>query len=498
METPRKCALAGCFPGFSFWRWDGWRCGLSSSNRVAAALLGLLLALPAICAAAAPDDTQDLNRRFQSAVTDYDAGRYQQSAATLEGLLPYSARSFEVHELLGLVYGSLSQPAKALEQLELAVKLKPDSAEARTNLAASLSRAGKADEAGDEFRKALELEPNDYEANHNLGEFLIEQGKLEAARPLLEKAQQIKPEYDNGYDLAQDDLLTNHLDAARQTIASLIQKKDSGELHNLLAQVEEKDGKFVAAAKEFEAAAHMDPSDDNLFDWGSELLLHRAYEQAIDVFRAAAQRYPSSPRLEIGLGMALYSRGIYEDAVKVLLAAADLSPRDARCYLFLSKAYDSSPAQATEVIDHFRHYAELEPNNALAQYYYAMSLWKGKRADDASADLSFVESLLKRAIALNDALPEPHMRLGILYADRHEYEKSIPEFERALQLSPNLPDAHYRLGTALVHTGQKDRAQAEFAVYQKQRAEHLAELDKERAEVQQFVISSRGTSQGKP
>lgn len=471
---------------------------MSGRIRIGLAVLFSLLALPAVSAQAASDNVQDLNRRFQSAVADYDAGRNPQAAAKLEALLPYSQRSFEVHELLGLVYSSLAQESKAIEQLELAVKLKPDSAEAHTNLAASLTHAGKLEPAGDEFRKALELEPANYDANHNLGEFYIQQGKLEAARPLLERAQQIAPSYDNGYDLAQADLLTNHLDAARQTIASLIQKRDTGELHNLLAQVEEKDGKFVAAAKEFEAAAHMDPSDDNLFDWGSELLLHRAYEQAIDVFRAAASRYPTSPRLQIGLGMALYSRGIYEEAVKALLAAADLSPTDARCYLFLSKAYDSSSTQVAEVIEHFRRYAELEPSNALAQYYYAMSLWKGKRADDAGVDLSTVESLLKKAAALNDALPDPHLQLGTLYADRHDYERSIPEFERALALEPNLPDAHYRLGTALVRTGQKDRAQAEFAIYQKQRAEHMAELDKERAEVQQFVISSRSAQTGKP
>ena len=62
---------------------------------------------------------------------------------------------------------------------------------------------------------------------------------------------------------------------------------------------------------------------------------------------------------------------------------------------------------------------------------------------------------------------------------------------RALALNPNLSDAHYRLGTDYVHVGKKDEAQQEFALYQKLRAEHLAEVDKERAEVQQFVYSEK-------
>jgi Flp pilus assembly protein TadD len=407
--------------------------------------------------------------------------------------------NFEIEELLGLTYSSMSQDAKAVKHLEAAVRLKPDSAAARTNLAAGLSRLGNAELAGVQFRKALELEPRDYTANHNLGEFYVQRGKVEDALPFLERAQKIKPSaYDNGYDLAMAYLLTGRLSQARLQVQTMMQSKNTAELHNLLAQIEEKDGKYVAAVNEFGSAAHMDASEDNLFDWGSELLLHRTYEPAIDVFREATRLYPDSPRLRIGLGMALYSRGLYEESVKALLTAADLGPSDPRCYQFLSKAYDSSPVQAEEVIQRFRRYAELEPGNALAQYYYAMSLWKGKRSEGSSVDLQAVETLLKKSLALNEKLPEAHVQLGNLYADEHEYAKSIPEYIRALQLNPNLPDAHYRLGTDYVHTGQKERAQSEFDVYQKLRAQHLAEVDKERAEVQQFVYSTKTAPSSKP
>ena len=470
---------------------------MSRMPRFRLAILGSLMA----CAmfATAEDNQEKLDRQFQSAVAQYDAGRFAEAAAQLEDLLPRVPNNFEVEELLGLTYSALSQDTKAIEHLDAAVRLKPDSAAARTNLAASLSHSGKAELAGEQFRKALELEPRNYTANHNLGEFYIQSGKIAEAQPFLERAQRTNPSsYDNGYDLAMADLLTGRLGQARLLVQSMMRSKDTGELHNLLAQIEEKDGKFVAAANEFGTAAHLEPSEDNLFDWGSELLLHRTYEPAIDVFRQATRLYPASPRLQIGLGMALYSRGLYEEAVKALLTAADLNPSDPRCYLFLSKAYDSSPNQAEDVIQRFRRYSELEPSDALAQYYYAMSLWKGKRAEGSGLDLQAVESLLKRSITLDEKLPEAHVQLGNLYADQHEYAKSIPEYVRALELNPNLPDAHYRLGTDYVHVGQKDRAQSEFDVYQKLRAQHLAEVDKERAEVQQFVYSAKAVPSTKP
>jgi tetratricopeptide (TPR) repeat protein len=454
-----------------------------------------------MCVAAVAEDTQKekLDRQYQSAVADYDAGRYAQAADQLEKLLPYAPGSYEIHELLGMVYASLSQNDQAIDHLKMAVQIKPKLAEARTNLGATLLRAGKAELAGEQFRKALALEPKSYDANHNLGEFFIETGNVAEARPLLEQAQQIDPgSYDNGYDLAMADFLLGRLDAARQIVLNLVKTKDSSELHNLLGQIQEKDGKFVDAANQFEIAAHMDPSEEDLFDWASEMLLHMTYEPAITVYQEGTRRFPASPRMWIGLGLTLYSRGKYDDAVKALIRAVDLSPNDARCYLFLSKAYDSSPAQADDVIQRFRRYAEAQPGNALAQYYYALSLWKGKRAGDLTVDISTVESLLRKSVALNDALPEVHVQLGNLYAEQHSYEKSIPEYVRALELNPDLSDAHYRLGTDYVHIGQKDRAQQEFDIYRKLRAEHLAEIDKERAEVQQFVYSTVGPAGTKP
>ena len=448
---------------------------------------------------AMPQSDASLDRQYQSAVAAYDAGHFSDASAQLEKLLPYAPNSFEIHELLGLSYASQSQDDKAMAHLKLAARLKPDSGAVRINLATCLVRAGKADLALEQFRKALDLEPQDYDANHDLGEFYVQTGKLAEARPLLEKAQQIDPSsYDNGYDLAQAEFLTSHLAEAREMAQKLVAQKNTGELHNLLGQIDEKDGKFIDAANEFQSAAHLDPSEENLFTWGSELLLHRTYDPAIEVFQQGTLRYPKSPRLAIGLGMALDLRGRYDEAVKALLKAVDLDPSDARCYLFLSKAYDNSPTQADDVIQRFRRYAELEPRNGVAQYYYAMSLWKGKRLEDVTVDLQAVEALLQTAIALDDKLPEAHFQLGNLFADEHAYDKSVPQHLRAVELDPTLADAHYRLGQDYVHLGQKDKAQEEFTVYQKLRAQHLAEVDKERAEVQQFIYSDKSASSNKP
>jgi tetratricopeptide (TPR) repeat protein len=435
---------------------------------------------------------QDLDRAFKAAVAQYEAGQYPEAATQLEKLVREVPESFEVQELLGLVYAAQSQNDKANAHLEKAARLKPDSATARTNLANNLLRLDKVALAEQQFKKAAALAPREYEPNHNLGEFYVRSNKVTEAIPFLARAQRINPSsYDNGYDLSLAYLLTGRLGDARQLIHDLAKRKDTAELHDLLGEVEEKDGHFVAAANEFEIAAHMEPSENNIFDWGSELLIHQTLEPAIEVFRQGAERYPDSPRMAIGLGMAYYSLGKYDDAVKSLMRAADLNPSDPRCYPFLSWAYDSSPSQAAEVIERFRRFAELQPKNGQAVYYYAMSLWKGKRAQDPNLDLSQIELLLKKAVALDPGLAEAHLQLANLYSDQRKYPDSVPEYLRARELNPDLADVHYRLAQAYVRVGEKDLAQEEFKVYQGLRAKHLSDLDRQRAEIRQFVYSEK-------
>ncbi len=459
-------------------------------------LLVLVVGLPA---ASATEQTERLNRKFQSAAAQYDAGHFPEAAAELENLLRDVPESFEVHELLGLAYAGESQDALANQHLEKAVRLRPESAAARTNLATNLVRMGKLEPAKEQLKKAVALEPRNFDANHNLGELYVRMSKLSDAVPFLSQAQRIKPSsYDNGYDLALAYIYTGRPAQARQLVQSLLPEKNTAELHNLLGQIEEKDGKFVAAVSEFEIAAHQDPSESNLFDWASELLLHRTLEPAIEVFRKSAERYPNSARIAIGLGIALYSRGNYDEAVKSLLRASDLNPSDPRCYYFLSKAYDSSPSQADEVIRRFARFSELQPGDARAFYYYAMSLWKGKRTQDPGVDLRQIESLLTKAIALDPKLAEAHLQLGNLHSDQTQYAESIPEYVKALDNNPDLADARYRLGQAYVHTGEKTKAQAQFQIYQRLRAQHLADLDKQRAEIRQFVYSEKNETPVNP
>ena len=121
-------------------------------NRIGLAAASLLL----FSTVSAQDASkQNLDRQYQAAVADYEAGRYPQAASQLEKLLSYAPRSYELHELLGMIYASQTQNDKAIEHLKTAVEIKPQLAEARINLGAALARAGKFEWAAEQFRKAV-------------------------------------------------------------------------------------------------------------------------------------------------------------------------------------------------------------------------------------------------------------------------------------------------------------------------------------------------------
>lgn len=225
-----------------------------------------------------------------------------------------------------------------------------------------------------------------------------------------------------------------------------------------------------------------DASEDNLFDQGNRLLLDQRLDPAIEVFERGTQRYPHSTKLAIGLGVALYARGRYDKAIKALCAASDLSPSDPRPYLFLARIDEGLTAGSDEVTKRLERYFRLQPQSALAHYYYAMDLWRSRRNS-----LEQIESLLKSAISLDPTLAGAHLALANAYAEDHNYAGAIPEYQQAIKLQPDLTDVHYRLAQAYSRGGQEKLAQQELELHERVRKEHVAEFDRYRAEVEQFV-----------
>ena len=314
-----------------------------------------------------------------------------------------------------------------------------------------------------QLKQQLAQHPGSYQANHNLGEFYAQRKNYGQAVIYLEKAYQVDPSnYENAYDLALSQLLRGDLPSARRLVNQLLSLGDRAELHNLNATIEEASGNFREAAKEYQTAASMDPSPKNLFDLGTELLKYHGYRQAVKIFTYAVNKYPEAAQLRVGLGVAQYSLGSYRDAVETLCHAVDLDPKDTRALDFIGKMYDVAPELSAEVTQDLKRFATLYPQNAAANYYYALALTNRVLPGDP-ADKAQAMDLLKKATAEDPAFADAHYQLALAYANSGMDADAIEELKLTVKLRPNLKSAHYRLAQLYAKRGATALAKQEYA-----------------------------------
>jgi tetratricopeptide (TPR) repeat protein len=303
----------------------------------------------------------------------------------------------------------------------------------------------------------------DFQANHLAGEEFLAKKHLSSAILYLEKAWKIDPDnYINSYDLALAYFEAGRTHESRDLINALIKQQDKPELHNLLADVEESEGRPNEAARQYELAARLDPSEKNVFDLGSDLLKHRAFTSALTVFKFGVERYPESPKIRVGLGIAHYSLGKYDDAVQALCEAVDLDPTDTKALDFLGKMVDVSPRYADDVTKRLARFASIYPGNSAANYYYALSLRKRSLSTDNKAGQQGAEAYLVKAVRLRPDFPEARYELGLLYEDEARDNDAIHEYELAAKSQPTFMKAHYRLARLYRKTGREALAEKEF------------------------------------
>ena len=272
--------------------------------------------------------------------------------------------------------------------------------------------------------------------------------------------------------------------------------QDQAGQHHMRGDIAEKSGDSLAAVREYQKAAELDPSEPNFFDWGAELLLHRAAEPAIEVFSKGVRLFPHSARMLVALGVAWYSNGSYDQAAQRLCEASDLNPADPQPYLFLGKIQSVETNQSECSVERLKRFVKLQPENALANYYYGVNLWKRRKGPDDAETVAQAESLLMRAVQLDPKLGIGYLQLGVLYSERKDFSRAISSYQNAIKASPQLEEAHYRLAQAYKRTGEKEKAEKELRIYNRISKSKDEEVERERRESRQFVYTLRSPGQG--
>lgn len=323
--------------------------------------------------------------------------------------------------------------------------------------------------------QAAKREPANLQVAGALGEFYLQNHEWKQSAQWLGRSYELSGNNDTiGYDLVYALTQAADFEKAKSLIERMGAHNDTAKLHSLLADVDDRTGDYVNAAREYHRAAELDPTESNIFDLATFLLRQKKYVGALDdsikFFRYGVTKFPRSSQMMVGLGVALYAANEYDEAVRTFCAAIDLDPKDQRPVQFLGRASRVSPALAEEVDRRLKEFAQRYPESAATNYFYALSLWeRGGGAQGQQRET--IEQLLKKAETLSPDWYEPHYQLGVLYETERRYAEAMAEMQKAVKIDPDFFPAHYRLAVLYNHFGKKDAAAAEAALVRKLKEE---------------------------
>ncbi|MCR4438411.1 MAG: tetratricopeptide repeat protein [bacterium] len=329
------------------------------------------------------------------------------------------------------VYIQQDDWAKATEQLEMAVKIYPQDAEAHFLLGQAYAQRGDFAGMRKEFDASLAISPrfeprikHDIERHwvsyFNNGIKRVNAGQLAAAKEdfltcLVIDAKRTEAYKNLGYTYVQLDSLKRAIAMYEKVVELAPNDKDAyRSLTSLYMQAEEYPQVLRIADRRLE----LDPGDVDAI--ASKALAYDYMgegDKALGEYEQALQQQPDNPDLLFNLGRLHYLRGNYEKAIEQFEKVIEKNPDDADALVNVGNAYLS-------IGDQIRKRAVEEEE-------------KGKRFNEKE-----IEDLKKQ-------IEKYHCG-------------AIPYLERAVQLKPDNANAWYNLGVAYVNCGRREDGEKAF------------------------------------
>jgi tetratricopeptide (TPR) repeat protein len=299
----------------------------------------------------------------------------------------------------------------------------PSAVMAWLNLADTLARAERHDEAIATFRHALTLRPDDPHALNDLGCELTLMDRPAEAVTQLERALALKPDYPEAHSN-----LGNALRALGRSDDAIAHYRRALELLPT----------YIAA----------------LNNLGAELAERGRLDEAAATFRRALALKPTDYAAHDNLATALRKLGKLDDALAQHAEALRLNPDSAEAQANFGRTLVAAQ-RVPEALPHFEQALRLKPAQTSLRGDYANALVAAGRIDDALVQL-------RRAVELSPNSAEAQLNLGTVLAQTGQLDEAMRSFEAALRISPDFAAARLNLGNALAASGRWPEAVRQF------------------------------------
>jgi tetratricopeptide (TPR) repeat protein len=470
--------------------------------------------------------------RLERAAERIRQGQLTGAEAELNAVLRQAPREANALNLLGVIRAQQRRTGEAEQLFLRALNAKPTLLGAFVNLGQLYLELQKADRALWAFTEASKLAPDNAEINFNLAS--LYEGKSEYGRALeyLGKIPSSQMSTDHLYLLIKSHLgLGNTREALglaeplkqRGTVPSdmaasfaalfaehklfdeaiqiLEVAKEDGKpsfalLYNLGTSYYQK-GERARAEESYLAALALQPDDvptlralAGLARAGGNL------EKSLSYLVRARKIAPDSPAVLYDFGWTALNMNLLYDALSVLERLHKMQP-DHHGYLYalaIARLHNGEAPRAQALI---KRYIELRPQDGRGYYILGATLYvlrifpEARTALERSlalvyypdaeyylgliahgeGDESQAIAWLQRALKSDPTNSAAYAALGTVYAKEKDYKSARSALERAIELDPKDVTAHYQLGLVYARLGDKERAEAMFALNKKLRDE---------------------------
>jgi len=190
------------------------------------------------------------------------------------------------------------------------------------------------------------------------------------------------------------------------------------------------------------------------------------------------------------LGYNFLQQGDPTSALRELLEAEKLDPRDPQTHFALGWAY-SAKGRFVQAVEHYRETLNLDPkyteaHNAMGAAYLEMGKWDEaiKEFDTVLRDILYLTPFYvlnnmgwayykkgdrqkaiecyKKALAMKPDFGLAYYNMGLAYKEGKQTSEAIAAFRSAVTQVPNFLDAHFQLGILYFDTGRREDARKAF------------------------------------
>ena len=379
---------------------------------------------------------------------------------TLEAVSEYQ-KALEFRNDIGPIYTKLgadflllSEPDRALVELDKALQLDPLNDRTHLLIALVYMANGEYDNARICYERVLERDPENLRALTFLSDLLMSQGQFDEAVKVYEKMLRVSSDDTVLYfNLGMIYSKTNQLKKAEQSLKKAIEiDSDYAEAQMVLGLVYEVEGNIPGAIKQYEAVETIDPTNKGAYARAGQLYYTLGKEaQAIEQFRMLGRIDPENSESYLKIFGIYVMNEEYGAAEEILQEALTNGVMQGDVYAGLGYLA-TVKKQYRDAVNYYKIAIDGDPENNIYWFYLGVAL------NDAG-EIEQAISVFEERVSTGEASPDIYNCLGYIYAaDGVELDRAIALITKALVAEPENGAYNDSLGWVLYKKGMYPEA----------------------------------------